>query len=267
MNFPDNGKKYRLLRFIACVTAILIGYACRLSLNCVEYEINTDKISSPVKIAFISDVHNSLFGKGQSEITEAIEKFGADAVLFGGDLFDEYNSEENSWMLVKALVNEYPCYYAVGNHEYETGNAKYYKAEMAALGVRVLEDETELVELNGQKIRICGTENSWDTNAVSQLDGHYSVLLHHYPDDFPELSGKGYDLILAGHAHGGQWRIPGVLNGLFAPGQGLFPEYAGGYYEENGTEMLVSRGMWKHYSIIYIPRVFNRPELLLITIN
>lgn len=247
--------------------AVFIGYACRLSLNTVEYRIETDKISSPVKIAFISDVHNSLFGKGQSELTGEIDRFGADMVLFGGDLFDEYNREENSWTLVKALVEKYPCFYAVGNHEFKTGKALEYKEKMAELGVRVLEDETEIVEFNGQKIRVCGTENVWDENAVSQLDGTYSVLLHHYPDDFPELSVKGYDLILAGHAHGGQWRIPGILNGVFAPDQGLFPEYAGGYYKENGTEMLVSRGLWKHFGIMYIPRVFNRPELLLITIN
>ncbi len=268
MNFPDNiNRKHRLLKFIICLAALFLGYACRLSLNVVKYSVDTDKVSSPVKIAFISDLHNSRFGKGQSEIINAINEFGTDIVLFGGDLFDEYNSEENSWTLVKALVKEYPCFYAVGNHEFETGNVKYYKEQMSALGVTVLADDTRLVDVNGQKIRICGTENSWDNKAVSQLDENYSVLLHHYPDDFPEMSQKGFDLILAGHAHGGQWRIPGLIEGVFAPGQGLFPKYVGGYYEEKGTKMLVSRGLWKHYSCIYIPRVFNRPELLLITIN
>lgn len=269
MNFPDKiYKRHRLLRFFICIMAVFIGCACSLSLNSVEYELETDKISSPVKIAFISDVHNSLFGKDQSEITGEIEKFGADLVLFGGDLFDEYNGEENSWTLVNELVGKYPCFYAVGNHEFETGKSLEYKRKMAELGVTVLADDSRVVDVNGQKVRICGTEHVWQTeNAEAQLDGTYSVLLHHYPDDFPELWEKDFDLILAGHAHGGQWRIPGLLNGVFAPDQGLFPEYAGGYYEENGTVMLVSRGLWKHFGIMYIPRVFNRPELLLITIN
>lgn len=252
---------------LGCALAVLLGIACNLSLKEVFYDINTGKLSAPVKIAFLSDVHNSSFGKGQCQLIDGIEEFGADIVVFGGDLFDEYNSEENSWALVDALADKYPCYYAIGNHELNTGKVFDLKKQMEERGVSVLEDETELIEINGQKIRICGTENVWDENAVSELDDTYSVLVHHYPNDFPELSVKGFDLILAGHAHGGQWRLPGLINGLYAPDQGLFPEYAGGYYSENGTEMIVSRGLWKSYGIIYIPRVFNRPELVLITLN
>ncbi|MBQ8841806.1 MAG: metallophosphoesterase [Ruminiclostridium sp.] len=252
---------------LGCALAVLLGIACNLSLKTVFYDIETDKLDAQIKIAFLSDVHNSRFGKGQSGIIDEIEAYGADIVVFGGDLFDEYNKEDNSWALVDALAQKYPCFYAVGNHEFKTRKVTEYKEKMSERGVRVLVDETEVIEINGQQIRICGTENVWDENAVSELDDKYSVLIHHYPDDFPELSVKGFDLILAGHAHGGQWRIPGILNGLYAPDQGLFPEYAGGYYCENGTEMIVSRGMWKHYGIIYIPRVFNRPELVFVTLN
>lgn len=259
--------KKRTKLAIACAAAVFLGISCNLSLKAVNYEIETEKLSGTVRIAFLSDVHNSLYGKGQSKLIKEIEEFGADIVVFGGDLFDEFNGEENSWALVDALSDKYPCYYAIGNHELKTGRVNEIKKAMADKGVRVLEDETEVIEINGQKIRICGTENVWDENAVSQLDDTYSVLIHHYPDDFPELSRKGFDLILAGHAHGGQWRIPGLLNGLYAPDQGFFPEYAGGYYSENGTEMLVSRGLWKSYGLIYVPRVFNRPELVLVTLN
>ncbi|MBQ8613029.1 MAG: metallophosphoesterase [Ruminiclostridium sp.] len=253
---------------VACFAAVLLGIACRLSLNKVEYTFETDKIDGTVKIAFLSDVHNSLYGENQCELTEAIEEYGTDIVLFGGDLFDEFNDEENSWALVDAMVTKYPCFYAVGNHEHNTGKVMLYKKKMAERGVTVLNNSSEVIEINGQKIRICGTENKFETeNAEPQNDGIYSVLLHHYPHDFPDLSQKGFDLILAGHAHGGQWRIPGLINGVYAPDQGLFPEYAGGLYSENGTDMAVSRGLWKHYDRIYIPRIFNRPELLLITIN
>ncbi len=259
--------KQRTKLAIACGIAVFAGIACRLSLNVVHYEIESDKIDVPVKLAFLSDVHNSLYGKGQSELIEEIADFGTDIVMFGGDLFDEHNGTENSWALVDALAGEYPCFYAIGNHETKTKMPGYYKEEMAKRGVTVLEDETAVIEVNGQKIRICGTEYFSDKNAASQLDGLYSIDLHHFPEDFPVMKENGFDLILAGHAHGGQWRIPYILNGVYAPGEGLFPEYAGGYYSENGTEMIVSRGLYKNLSCIFMPRIFNRPELVLITLK
>lgn len=248
---------------LVCLAAIIIGYICCPSLKSVYYEFNADGIDKPIKIAFLSDVHNTLYGKGQCELTDIIDEFGADIVLFGGDLFDENINEKNSWTLVDALAGEYPCFYAVGNHETRRGKADEIKAAMAEHGVAVLEDMTEVIEINGQKIRICGTESMWDENAVSELDETYSVLLHHFPEDFPEMSKKGFDLILAGHAHGGQWRIPQVMNGLITPGEWFFPKYAGGYYSENGSEMIVSRGLCRNF----IPRIFNRPEIILITIK
>lgn len=138
---------------------------------------------------------------------------------------------------------------------------------MRKLGAAVLEDETEIIEINGEKIRICGTENVWDENAASQLDECYSVLLHHFPEDFPQIAEKGFDLVLSGHAHGGQWRIPGILNGLYAPDGGFFPKYAGGFYNLNGADMIVSRGLYKNLSCCFIPRIFNRPELVFVTVN
>ncbi len=252
---------------IVCGAAVLLGIACRLGLNVVHYEIDSEKITAPVKIAFLSDVHNSFYGKGQCELVDAIEDFGADIVLFGGDLFDEHNGTDNSWALVDALAGEYPCFYAIGNHELKTRIADYYKYEMTKRGVIVLADSSSVVEVNGQKIRICGTEHFSDRKVYKELDELYSIDLHHYPDDFPMMSKKGFDLILSGHAHGGQWRIPYILNGLYAPAEGFFPKYAGGYYNENGTEMIVSRGLYKNLSCIVMPRIFNRPELVLITLE
>lgn len=252
---------------IACAAAVFLGIASNLSLKGVHYEIETGISGNPVKIAFLSDVHNSLYGEGQAELVEKIKAFGTDIVLFGGDLFDEHNGEENSWALVDALKDEYPCFYAIGNHEIKSRKPKFYKAEMKKRGVTVLEDETTVIEVKGRKLRICGVENLWDENAEKELDDIYSVLLYHYPSDFPKMSQKGYDLILSGHAHGGQWRIPGLVNGLFSPDEWFFPKYAGGFYSENGTDMIVSRGLYKNISCLWIPRIFNRPELVLITLK
>ena len=147
-----------------------------------------------------------------------------------------------------------------------TGQIENVPADTAA-DIDVLEDETTVVEVNGKKLRFCGVENLWDENAEKELGDIYSVLLYHYPSDFPIMSKKGYDLILAGHAHGGQWRIPGLVNGLFSPDEWFFPKYAGGFYSENGTDMIVSRGLYKNISCLWMPRIFNRPELVLITLK
>ena len=122
--------KHRHKLMLACGVALFVGFACRLGLNIVRYEIESEKITAPVKIAFISDLHNSLYGKGQCEIIDGIADFGTDIVLFGGDLFDEHNGEENSWALVDALVGKYPCFYAIGNHEIKTRKPDFYKEEM-----------------------------------------------------------------------------------------------------------------------------------------
>lgn len=260
-------RKKKALIALGIFAAFEIFCQCNLFLKTVEYKIETEKLDAPVKIAFLSDLHNSLYGKGQSELIGRVEEFGADIVIFGGDLFDSCYDEKNSWLLVDALVNKYPCYYAVGNHEMRGKDCDIIKAAMAEKGVVVLEDDTRLIEINGQKLRICGTENVSDKNAVSQLDDNFSLLIHHFPGDFPEMSEKGFDLILSGHAHGGQWRIPYILNGFFAPDEGFFPKYAGGFYSENGTDMIVSRGLGKNLYSYIIPRIFNNPELLFITVN
>ena len=98
------------------------------------------------------------------------------------------------------------------------------------------------------------------------FDESFNILLIHHPEFPHRYAELGFDLVLCGHAHGGQWRIPGILNGIYAPGQGIFPEYAGGLYEYNEkTTMIVSRGLARESNAI--PRIFNRPELVIIDIT
>ena len=72
----------------------------------------------------------------------------------------------------------------------------------------------------------------------------------------------GVDLVLSGHAHGGQIRLP-FVGGLIAPGQGLFPEYDAGLYTEGDTHMVVSRGIGNS---VFPFRVNNRPEIVVVTL-
>lgn len=85
----------------------------------------------------------------------------------------------------------------------------------------------------------------------------YTVVLSHRPEYFEDYVKYDADLILTGHAHGGQMRLPGV-GGLYAPGQGWFPKYTEGVYMADETTMIIGRGIGDSTEF---PRVFNPPEI------
>lgn len=106
----------------------------------------------------------------------------------------------------------------------------------------------------------------WDSSLyegeAAQLDA-YRILLSHAPERFDSYVEAGFDLVLAGHAHGGQFRLP-LLGGLYAPGQGVFPKYDSGIFAIGRTDMVVSRGIGN--SVIPV-RFANRPEVILIVLK
>ena len=239
-----------------------------------QYEVVTDKLEVPLRLAIIADLHETLFGEGQSELLAAIRKSSPDAVCLVGDILDGYEDEAPAWMLVEQLAAEYPCYYVTGNHEFWSGRASDYIQRMSALGVAVLQGTGQVLTVDGASIDIFGVDDPDGLNDAdwkAQLDRcaatneRFSVLLSHRPERVADYVGRNFDLILCGHAHGGQVRIPFLLNGLYAPNQGFFPRYAGGRYdleEESGQTMIVSRGLQRNA----LPRIFNRPELVIINL-
>jgi predicted MPP superfamily phosphohydrolase len=92
---------------------------------------------------------------------------------------------------------------------------------------------------------------------------NYNLLLAHVPEEFDSYASAGFDLVLTGHAHGGQFRLP-VLGGLIAPGQGIFPEYDSGVFTSGNTKMVVSRGIGN--SVIPV-RILNRPEVIILELK
>ena len=108
----------------------------------------------------------------------------------------------------------------------------------------------------------CKLKNKLLKEKFSDIES-YSILVSHRPELFKYYRNSGFDLVVAGHAHGGQVRIPGLVNGLLAPGQGLFPKYAGGAYKLGETVMIVSRGLCRNR----LPRIFNPPELAVVEIK
>lgn len=225
-------------------------------------------------IAHISDLHNKRFGKDQRYLLKEIKSISPDIIVITGDLIDRrrYNLDI-AMSFIKGAVNISPVYYVSGNHEAWSGDYDNIKNQLLDKGVKTLDDDKLDLVKNKSNIEIIGlsdpafigsdnTEGSDYSNLERKLktlsnESVFQILLCHRPELFHIYAEEKIDLIFSGHAHGGQFRIP-FVGGLFAPNQGLFPEYTSGIHVLEESSMFVSRGLGN--SIIPI-RIFNRPEI------
>lgn len=248
-----------------------------------KYDIDTPKVNSNIRIAFVSDLHSNYYGKNMELLIDKIDAQKPDILLLGGDLFNYVDHDENTEIFLNGISGRYPCYYAAGNHEFWCGE-ECYNQKMELLShydIKRLSGESDIITVGKTKINICGVDDPdamdyvstitesfesqlKNTSAVSE-NGNYTILLSHRPERMDDYAKYNFDLVLSGHAHGGQWRFPPLINGLYAPHQGLFPKYAGGEYNKNGTKMIVSRGL--ALNATSIPRIYNRPEIVIIDLH
>ena len=187
-------------------------------------------------------------------------------------LYDELDVYKRQKQLLYAIGDTYPCFYVSGNHEHWSGEYEEIAEMIASYGVTVLEGKTTELDVNGNAIQIAGVDDpdkfsdfsEWESQLEQvkeeRNDDDFTILLSHRPELVQWYKESGFDLVAAGHAHGGQIRIPLILNGLFAPNQGWFPDYAGGMYQLEETTMVVSRGLCKNN----LPRIWNPPEVVMV---
>lgn len=223
-----------------------------------------------LRIVQLSDLHDNVFGEKQERLLTAIKAENPHIIVITGDLIDSEQTE-NAMNLVNGAVKIAPCYYANGNHEIRTG--RYLSEIRPALirwGVKVLDDEKTYLEKDGEKIAViglsdlCGGEED-QRRALKTLAENeaFTVLLAHRPERFKLYSDCGVSLVFSGHAHGGQFRIPFTHQGVYSPGQGLFPRYTEGVFSRKNTKMTVSRGLGNQ---VIIPRLNNCFELVSVTL-
>ena len=250
----------------------------RAPMKITHYSIPCKKAGSPFKIALASDLHDNPYQR----VLDALKREAPDMILIPGDLTDDEHINDgasDALEFLTACAKLAPTFYSPGNHEvkcYHRGNhfahptpvpiPKQYRDAVYATGAVFLENE--YIQADG--ITVCalgsglnGKINRPDPTALNQFanlsnDG-LKLLLCHHPEYIPTVSQLGMDLVVCGHAHGGQWRIFG--RGVYAPGQGLFPKYTSGVHQGN---CVISRGLGDHTSI---PRIFNDNELVMITLG
>lgn len=247
-----------------------------------EFQIKDEKIPESFngfRIVQVSDLHNTSFGEGNTKLLKAIEDAHPDIIAVTGDVVDSRrtNTDIATDFFEKALTIA-PVYYITGNHESRIGNCEDFLDEVTRLGVRILENERITLVKESDEITLCGIEDPafsadylFDNEAavaersIMSLGNTetFDILLSHRPEYFDIYAEYGFDLVLSGHAHGGQFRLP-FIGGIIAPGQGFFPEYDSGLYEKADASMIVSRGLGN--SIIPL-RLFNRPEIITVVLN
>lgn len=251
-----------------------------MRLNVVHYTIKTDSVNESIKIALLTDLHGCYYGENQKTLVQAIDDNSPDVILLGGDIFDDSVPYKHSEILLSQIADRYPCYYVTGNHEYWSYEVDVILDIISSYGVTIIDGKSELLTIGDDTIQISGISDSDNVHYlpnqltyIQQLDmlennlstDYFSILLAHRPELIDDYLNYSYDLTLSGHAHGGQWRIPFLINGLYSPNQGLFPEYAGGLYSFENMDFIVSRGLARESTIV--PRIFNRPELIFIDIQ
>lgn len=228
------------------------------------------------RILQISDLHNHRFGSNQERLLKSIKAISPDLIVVTGDLIDRrrYNFEPIQELL--ANFPDLPTYSVSGNHEIWSGNYPEVKALIETNGWHALDNQSAIISRDNDSIQIIGLMDpasrdqgdiqanvTQNLNALSIQSGKFTILLSHRPNPFEIYANYPIDLVFSGHAHGGQFRLP-FLGGFIAPDQGLFPEYTEGMHTLNQTTMVVSRGLGN--SIIPL-RVFNRPELVVVTLQ
>lgn len=266
---------------IAFIFLCLVGYIIwgNLSIQVTEYTISSDRLPegfSGFRIAQVSDLHNAEFGKDNSNLIAKLKEARPDIIVLTGDLIDSRRTDINiAVSFAEKAVTIAPTYYVTGNHESRIAQLDELYEGLSNAGVTLLLDESVKLQKGADSITLAGildfsfreedpvaNMKKVLTDLISESDS-YTVLLSHSPEFFEIYTSRNADLVLTGHVHGGQFRLP-FLGGVYAPNQGFFPKYDAGLFTDNNTNMIISRGLGNS---VFPFRLNNNPEIVMITLQ
>lgn len=220
------------------------------------YEHHTGKLTKPLMLAVVSDLHNEDY----QDIFPLIK--GADALLVPGDISDRYHKQwKNGIAFLRDAASLLPVFYSLGNHEVKQEDYAKLKAALYQTGAEILINR----HVKFGEVWIGGwydpakIKEPERLGALEREEG-VKILLCHKPEEYwKRMRARDFDLVIAGHAHGGQIRLGN--QGVYAPGQGLFPRLTRGKYDE---KLIVSAGAGNPAGA---PRWGNPCEILLIQLD
>lgn len=289
--------KYILILLALIAFALFLNWGNKsLVTTYYEYPIKSSGAAEAFdgyRITQISDLQSEYFGENQKNLAEAAEKTHPDIIVYTGDLIDRNHTDyQAARTAMEKLISIAPVYYINGNHELKLNEKEIssFYDELRAMGVHILFDEEALIEKDGSKMHLIGlseftlsaskvADNRINTefepsviiDMMDKLTKHideeeFVVMLAHEPQflkTYAEGGNGKVDLVFAGHAHGGQIRLP-FTEGLFAPGQGAMPKLTSGMHKEGNTTMVISRGLGNS---VFPYRIFNRPEIVVVDLK
>lgn len=250
-----------------------------LSIQVTEYTISGNRLPesfSGFRIAQVSDLHNAEFGKDNSNLLKKLKEAQPDMIVLTGDLIDSRRTDMNvAISFAEKAVTIAPTYYVTGNHESRIAQLDELYEGLSNAGVTLLLDESVKLQMGADSITLAGildfsfreedpvaNMKKVLTDLISESDS-YTVLLSHSPEFFEIYASRHADLVLTGHVHGGQFRLP-FFGGVYAPGQGFFPKYDAGLFTDCNTNMIISRGLGNS---IFPFRLNNNPEIVIISLQ
>lgn len=269
----------RTILYILILLIIILAVDLYRSNNCIKvstHTLNEEMITSPVRVGVISDLHGKVYGDNNEVLLEKIKNEEPQIILVVGDMISGDSTGEEAITALSDFLSTLddiaPVYYSIGNHErFNPEFEKICKAINSA-GAELLSDEYRDLNIAGENIRLGGITyyRSWDEDANAFLENfsdteNYKLLMCHHPE-FYQWGIKNYkiDLTVSGHTHGGMVKLP-LLGPLYAPEQGWFPEYGAGLYKKENGRIAVTTGLASSPS--YLPRLFNRPEIMIIDLT
>ncbi|GAA0351776.1 metallophosphoesterase [Alkalibacterium iburiense] len=278
-------KKLSLLLILTLLFGFAFyGYYQNNSIEVSYYSINDERIPETFHdytIVQVSDLHTKDF---KGDLHDKISDQDPDIILITGDLIDRNRTDlDFAVQAVEEMIDIAPVYYVSGNHEIASGEYEDLSQELDSIGVRNLDNDFDSLEKEGETIGLVGLEDPLlltqdeieetgtaekvieETLAtlIEESGTDYTILLSHRAELMDIYASTSIDIAFTGHAHGGQIRLP-FIEGLYSPSQGFFPKYTSGLYEENGTQMIVSRGLGNS---IFPVRINNRPDLVVLTLK
>lgn len=262
---------------IALIIWIIWGNTALVLSN---YTISSSKLPeefSGFRIVQVSDLHNAKIGKNNSKLLSMIKDAEPNIIVITGDLIDSRKTDlDTAVAFAQSAVLIAPCYYVTGNHESRVAVYSALEEKLVETGVTILNDASYTLSYSGANISLIGIndpafytdyligdEESSIKNSLNSIEiekDQFQLLLSHRPEYIYLYATYDIDLVLSGHAHGGQFRLP-FIGGVYAPNQGLFPEYDAGIHTFENTSMIISRGIGNS---LFPFRINNRPEVILV---
>lgn len=217
-------------------------------------------ITGTVRVAQVSDLHLAEFGPKNQDLVDLVASKKPDIIIATGDMIDRRaEGIEDTVDLFRRFMQVAPVIFSLGNHEIERDDVIELLRALTDEGVSVVQNSAVTVHVNGLDLRVGGVYHAEHLHELDD-DGSIDILLCHFPHKLEVFSHYGVPLTFCGHTHGGQFRIPVLDIALYAPGQGLFPQYTAGVYRQDESYMIVSRGLGNSS---FPFRMYNPPEVVI----